>query len=134
MHRTLDDLAAEVRPMVFRLLDAGKPQAAAELIGTYAGEADEALWREVLAPVEVEVEAEAVTEAGTETAETPTEAVADPAPAPATVTAPVATPVAAPVAAGPAQQTVEPAAVRPGKQGSRARSSAGARARAAVGR
>lgn len=130
MHRTLDDLAAEVRPMVFRLLDAGKPQAAAELIGTYAGEADEALWREVLAPVEVEVEAEAVTEAGTETAETPTEAVADVAPAPAPATAPVA----APVAAGPAQQAVEPAAVRPGKQGSRARSSAGARARAAVGR
>jgi hypothetical protein len=54
MHRTLDELAAEVRPMVFRLLDAGRPRAAAELVETYTEEADAAFWFEVLAPAEVE--------------------------------------------------------------------------------
>jgi hypothetical protein len=54
MHRTLDELAAEVRPMVFRLLDAGRPQAAAALVETYTEEADAAFWFEVLASGEVQ--------------------------------------------------------------------------------
>jgi hypothetical protein len=48
VRRSLDDLAAEARPAVFRLLDAGKPAAAAELLETYAADADAALWAEVL--------------------------------------------------------------------------------------
>jgi hypothetical protein len=45
---TLDQLAAEARGPVFRLLDAGRPTAAAELLATYAADADAALWAEVL--------------------------------------------------------------------------------------
>lgn len=45
---TIADLAAELRPMVFRLLDAGKPDAAGALVETYRDAADAALWREVL--------------------------------------------------------------------------------------
>lgn len=45
---TLDDLVTELRPTVFRLLDAGRLRAAAELVATYADEADRALWGEVL--------------------------------------------------------------------------------------
>lgn len=122
MHRTLEDLTAELRPMVFRLLDAGKPEAAAELVETYAGEADAALWHEVLAPTEVEGDS----------------APADPEKAEDAVAPTLVRPGrAAPGRAAPdgkADDVVEPTVVRPGKQSSRAKSSAGARDRAAVGR
>ena len=46
---TMDDLAAELGPTVFRLLDHGQPHAAAALVATYRDAADAALWRELLA-------------------------------------------------------------------------------------
>ena len=46
---TMDDLAAELGPTVFRLLDHWQPHAAAALVATYRDAADAALWRELLA-------------------------------------------------------------------------------------
>lgn len=137
MHRTLDDLTAELRPMVFRLLDAGKPEAAAELIGTYAGEADAALWHEVLAPTEVEGDSAPADPQKAEDVVQPTLVRPGRAVPGRAVPDGAVSNGAVPNGAaqdGTADDVVEPMVVRPGKQSSRAKSSAGARARAAVGR
>lgn len=74
--KTLDDLAAELQPTVFRLLDDNMVEAAGELVWTYRKEATAAVWREQLAELEQEVEAtetaEAVEEAVEESAEVET--------------------------------------------------------------
>ena len=44
---TIDDLAAQAGPGVFRLLDAGKTRAAWELLMTYEADAEAAYWAHI---------------------------------------------------------------------------------------